>query len=128
MELNWVTVRDANLPPSADEFSEEFVGCAIFSLIDFFLAYNQVDLDELSLELTSFMTLLGLMRMKILPQSAINPVAQFIQIVLKIFAPHLQDRAKLFLDDVGVKEPKTKYNNKEEAPEISTIFSSTYKI
>ncbi len=26
VELHRVTVRDANLPPSADEFSEEFVG------------------------------------------------------------------------------------------------------
>ena len=45
-ELNRVTVTDANLPPSADEFSEKFAGCAISSLIDFFSGYDQVDLDE----------------------------------------------------------------------------------
>lgn len=37
VELNRVTVRDANLPSSADKFSEKFGGCAIFSLINFFL-------------------------------------------------------------------------------------------
>ncbi len=36
VELNRVTIRDANLPSSADEFSEEFAGCTISSLIDFF--------------------------------------------------------------------------------------------
>lgn len=43
VEFNRVTVRDAHLPPPADEFSEEFVGCAISSLIDFFSGYNQVE-------------------------------------------------------------------------------------
>ncbi len=59
------------------------------------------------------MTPLDLMRMTTLPQGATNSVAQFVRIVLKILAPHLQDRAKLFLDDVGVKRSKTKYNNEE---------------
>ncbi len=64
------------------------------------------------------MTPLGLMRMTTLPQGATNSVAQFVQIVLKILAPHLRDRAKLFLDDLGVKGSKTKYNNEEVAPGI----------
>ena len=67
VELNQVTVRDANLSPSTDEFSEEFAGYAISFLIDFFLGYNQVELDKESRDLTVFMTLLGLMRMTTLP-------------------------------------------------------------
>ena len=46
VELNQVTIRDANIPLSANEFSKEFAGCAISSLIDFFLGYDQVELDE----------------------------------------------------------------------------------
>ncbi len=64
------------------------------------------------------MTSLGLMQMTTLAQGATNSVAQFVKIVLKILAPHLHDRAKLFLDDVGVKESKTIYNNEELAPGI----------
>ena len=89
VELNRFTVRDANLPPSADEFPEELAGFAISSLIDFFSGYDQVELDEESLDLTAFMTLLGLMRMTTLPQGATNSVAQFVRIVPKILAPHL---------------------------------------
>lgn len=101
------------MPPSADEFSEEFAGCAISSLIDFFSGYDQVELDEESRDLTGFMTPLGLMRMTTLAQGATNSVAKFVRIVLKILAPHLRDRAKPFLDDVGVKGPKTTYNNEK---------------
>ena len=118
VELNRVTIRDANLPPSADEFSEEFAGCTISSLIDFFSGYDQVELDKESRDLTAFMTPLGLMRMTTLAQGATNSVAQFVRIVLKILAPHLRDRAKPFLDDVGIKGPKTTYNNEELAPGI----------
>ncbi len=64
------------------------------------------------------MTPLGLMRMTTLPHDATNSFAQFVLIVLKILAPYLRDRAKPFLDDVGVKGPKTKYNNEEVAPGI----------
>jgi hypothetical protein len=39
-KINGVTVRDANLPPNPDEFSEEFAGCEVVSLIDFFLGYD----------------------------------------------------------------------------------------
>ncbi len=46
------------------------------------------------------------------------PPIQFVSILLKILAPHLQDRAKPFLNDMGVKGPKTKYNNEELAPGI----------
>ena len=61
------------------------------------------------------MTPLGLMRMTTLAQDATNSVAQFVRIVLKILASHLRDRAKPFLDYMGVKRPKTTYNNEELA-------------
>lgn len=116
MELNRVTVRDADLPPYAGEFSEEFAGCEISSLIDFFSGHDQVELDEQSRDLTALVNPLVLMRMKILAQGATNLVAQFVKIVLKILAPHLHDRAKPSLDDVAIKRPTTTYNNEEVAP------------
>lgn len=48
MELNRVTIRDVNLLLSTDKFSEKFAGCAIFSLIDFFSGYDQVEFDKKS--------------------------------------------------------------------------------
>lgn len=71
-----------------------------------------------SRDFTKFMIPLGFMRMTTLAQGATNSVAQFIRIVFKILAIHLQCRAKLFLDNMGVKGPKTTHNNEELAPEI----------
>ena len=111
-------MQDANLPPSTDKFSEEFADCTISSHINFFSDYDQVELDKESRDLTTFMTLFRLMQMTTLAQVTTNLVAQFVKIVLKIWAPHLQDQTKPFLDIVGIKEPKTTYNNKELAPGI----------
>ncbi len=61
------------------------------------------------------MIYLGLIRMTTLAQGVTNSVAQFVRILLKILVLHSFDQAKRFLNDVGVKKPKTKYNNKELA-------------
>ena len=38
--LNAVTIRDASLPPTVDEFSEAFAGFLLISLLDFFSGYD----------------------------------------------------------------------------------------
>lgn len=75
VKLNRITIRDANLSPSRDEFSEKFAGWAISSFINFFSGYDQVELDEKSQNLTGFIILLNLMRMRTLSQEVTNLVA-----------------------------------------------------
>lgn len=84
MEINKHTIRDANLLPSVDEFSEEFAGCQTASLIDLFSGYDQIELDVKSRDLTGFQTPIGLLRMTTLRQGATNSVTQFVRIVTKI--------------------------------------------
>jgi hypothetical protein len=40
MEMNRVTIRDVNMPLSADEFAEKFFKYTIISLINFFSKYD----------------------------------------------------------------------------------------
>lgn len=63
VELNWVTIQDANLPLSANKFSKEFAKYTISFLINFFFSYDQVELNKESQDLIAFMTPLGLMQM-----------------------------------------------------------------
>jgi hypothetical protein len=84
MKINERTIRDANLPPSIDDFSEEFASCQVASLIDFFSRYDQVELDKKSRDLTAFQIPLGLLRQTTLLQGATNLVGQFVRIVTKI--------------------------------------------
>lgn len=118
MKMNSYTMRDANMPPSVDEFSEEFAGCQIASLIDFFSGYDQLRLDPKSRDLTAFMTPLGLLRMTTPPQGATNSVAQFVRVVMTILQDLFPGIAMPFLDDIGVKGPYTDYNNEEVLPGI----------
>ncbi len=63
MEINRVIIRNANLPPSINEFFKKFAGYVIASLIDFFSGYNQIEFDEKSRDLTTFHTPIELLRM-----------------------------------------------------------------
>jgi hypothetical protein len=78
IEMNRVTVKNANLFSSIDEFFENFADCAISSLIDLFSEYDQVELNRQSRDLIAFMTSIELLRMTILLMKAINSVAQFV--------------------------------------------------
>ena len=122
MKMNKVIIHNANMSLSVNKFSENFAECVIVSLIDFFLRYDQIELNEACQDTTVFMTCIELLRMKILSQEAINSVAQFIQIVSKILKNHISVKCWFFLDDIEIKELKTKYQNQEIISEIQQFI------
>ena len=81
--------------------------------MDFFSGYDGVELAVQCRDLTAFMTPLGLLRQTQLPMGATNSVAQFVRIVTRILQDHIPHIACQFVDDVGVKGPKTTYDNAE---------------
>jgi hypothetical protein len=108
--INGVTVRDANLPPNPDEFSEEFAGCQVVSLIDFFSGYDQVELHPISRPLTAFFTPThGLVQQCTLPMGTTNSVAEFVRVVTKILQDLVPHCCMPYMDDIAVKGPKTDY-------------------
>jgi len=60
--LNGYTIRDAMLPPSADDFAEDVSGRPMCTLLDFLSGYDQIALHPLSRDLTAIQTPLGLLR------------------------------------------------------------------
>jgi hypothetical protein len=82
--LNKATIRDAGMPPSVDEFSEDFAGYPITSAIDYSSGYFQIPLARESRDLTVFLTDLGLLRNTRLPQGWTNSVAAFQRTILKV--------------------------------------------
>ena len=109
MKMNAVTVRDAYIPPSAEEFAAGFAGMKVGSVMDFYSGYDQVTLHPESRDMTGFQTPLGLLRMTTLPQGATNSVGQFCRIGRKILEKQIPDQADVFVDDVAVKGPTTDY-------------------
>jgi len=65
--LKTVTIKDASLPPSAEEYSEDFAGFPVLSLLELFSGYDQMALAEICRDLTAFQTPLGLLRITTLP-------------------------------------------------------------
>jgi RNase H-like domain found in reverse transcriptase/Integrase zinc binding domain len=117
--LNRVTVRDSGLPPSVDEFSEDFAGYPITSAMDYYSGYYQVPLSMTSRDLTAFMTDLGLVRITRLPQGWTNSVSIFIRIIGKVHCRQIPQQVRPFLDDCGIKGPKSRYDDEEIEVETS---------
>lgn len=120
MNINRVTIKDANLPPSPDTFAEEFAGMQVDSLVDFFPGYDQLTLAHIYRDMTAIMTLLGLLRQTTILQGATNSVSQFVRVVTKILEDHIPHSAMPFMDDVGVKGPRDRYNE-EEVPDLPGV-------
>ena len=74
-QLNGVTIRDAGMPPGVDEFSEDFAGYPILTVVDFYAGYNQIPLAAESRDMIAFMTNAGLVRITRLPTGWTNSVA-----------------------------------------------------
>ena len=104
------------MPLDADEFVEEFSGMAVASLIDLFSGYNQITLNERDRDITVIYTSLKLLYQIILLQGVLNSMAQFIRIISKILKPISPNAVRVFLDDIGVKGPKIKYDRTEISP------------
>lgn len=116
--LNGVTIRDSGMPPSVDEFSEDFAGYPITSSVDHYSGYNQILLDITSRDLTAFLTALGLVRNTRLPQGWTNSVAIFQCIMGKVHYRQIPHEAHPFLDDCRIKGPKSRYDDVEIVPRV----------
>jgi len=104
--LKTVTIKDASLPPSPEEYSEDFAGFPVLFLLDLYSRYEQMALAEIYRDFTAFQTPLGLLRMTTLPPGYMNGEQVFDRVMKKILKDQISaKRGKPFLDDVGVKPP-----------------------
>jgi len=119
--LNKITIRDSGMPPSVDEFSEDFAGYPITSAIDYFSGYYQIPLDKSSRDLTAFMSQLGLIRMTRLPQGWTNSVyADYI--IIKFL-----ERCDLFLTMSVSKDPRVAIMMKKSPLVFGDLSLNTLK-
>src|ERR1700730_17790429 len=99
-------------------FQKKFVKCAVISLINFFSGYDHVKLNLKYRDMIAFMTLFSFLRQMTILQRATNSIIQFVRIVIKILKKHIPLVYLPFMYDIGVKKPKTTYNNEKVIPEI----------
>jgi transposase InsO family protein len=108
--LNAVTIRDAGVPPAIEEFVEDFAGRACYSLLDIFVGFDNRTLHPLSRDLTAFMGPDSRMyRLCVLPMGGANCVPEFQACMVFILQDEIPEKAGVFVDDVGIKGGRTRY-------------------
>jgi hypothetical protein len=116
--INAVSIRDANLPPNTDDFSEQYAGCKILTIMDFFSGYDHVTLSKKSRDMTAFQTPLGLVRHCTMIQGATNSPGAFLRIVMKVLYRHIPFHANVFIDDIVCGGSKDNYNDELAMPGV----------
>jgi hypothetical protein len=75
--------------------------------------YDERELDPASRPLTTFETVLGRLQLTRLPQGATNSVAVYQAQMVWILQEEIPEHVGIFIDDGGIKGPKSTYNNEK---------------
>lgn len=116
--LNRVTIRDAGLPPNLDTFVEPFAGRACYTVYDLFWGFDARKVAAQCRDMTAFMTPLGLLRITSMPTGFTNFPAEFQQCMVFILQDEIPHVADIFIDDLPIKGPATRYLDQDEHPEV----------
>ncbi|KAJ8462647.1 hypothetical protein ONZ51_g10761 [Trametes cubensis] len=116
--LNAITIRDAGLPPSLDDFVEPFAGRQCYTVLDLFWAFDARKLDIVSRDLTAFHSPLGLLHLTSMPMGFTNSPAEFQAYMTFILQDEIPHVANVFIDDLPIKGPATCYPDSEGNPEV----------
>jgi hypothetical protein len=107
--LNKVTVAHSGLPPATEELAADFAGRACIGVLDLYVGYDERVIDESSRDLTTFQTPFGALRLTKLPMGWTNSVPIFHDDVTYILQEEIPQVARPYIDDVGIKGPKSRY-------------------
>jgi hypothetical protein len=107
--LNKVTIKNAGVPPITDFFLDDFAAQSCYTVLDLYVGYDHRLIAEQSRDLTTFQTPFGTFRLTALPMGWSNSVAIFQGDVAFIIEDEIPDTANVFIDDLGVKGPPTRY-------------------
>ena len=119
-QLKKYSIQDAMLPPNVNEFTESFMGYSIYGTLDLYSGYHHRMLHPQSRPLTACQTMKGNVQLTTLPMGYTNSMQEFQRSTSHILESLSPDRALAFVDDCGVKGPKTRYGD-EPIPENPNI-------
>ena len=108
-KLNGVSIRDSGVPPILEEFVEAYAGRSVYTVLDMYWGFHARMLDEDSRDMTAFQTPLGVLRIVSLPMGYTNSPAEFQACMMFILQDEVPEKAGVFIDDIPIKGPATKY-------------------
>ena len=112
-KLNGVSIKDAGVPPILEEFVEAYGGRSVYTVLDMYWGFHARMLDAHSRDMTAFQTPKGVLRITSLPMGYTNSPAEFQACMMFILQDEVPEIAGVFIDDIPIKGPSTRYEGKD---------------
>ena len=101
--LNKAYPKDSYPLPHIDQMVDSTASHKLLSFMDAFSGYNQIRMDEMDQEKTSFITNQGLFCYKMMPFNLKNEGATYQRLVNHMFRPQIGRNVEVYVDDMLVK-------------------------
>ena len=102
-DLNKACPKNSYPLPCIDQLVDSIAGYKLLSFMDAFSSYNQIRMDEIDQEKTSFITSQGLFCYKVMPFGLKNVGATYQRLVNQMFHPQIGRNVEVYVDDMLVK-------------------------
>ena len=103
MNLNRACPKDSYLFPRIDTLVDSIARHQLLSFMDAFSGYNQIKMEEVNQEKTSFVTSQGLFCYKLMPFGLKNAEATYQRLMNKMFAHQIGRNVQVYVDDMLMK-------------------------
>lgn len=101
-QLNAVTVKSRNAPPSIKETLGRLSGIQYLSIMDIVAAFNRVRIKKGDEETTAFLTRYGLFEYLVMPFGLCNAPSSFQKFINEVLREYLDEFCSAYLDDILV--------------------------
>ena len=103
IDLNKACLKDSYLLPRINQLVDSIMGHKLLSFMDAFSGYNQIRMDKVDQEKTSFVTSQCQFCYKVMPFKLKNAGATYQRLVNHMFHPQIRQNMEVYVDDMLVK-------------------------
>jgi hypothetical protein len=127
-DLNKACPKDSFPLPRIDLLVDSTSGHELLTFMDAFSGYNQIHMDEIDQEKTSFITDRGLYCYKMMPFGLKNAGATYQRLVNKMFRDQIGRNVEVYVDDMLVKSIQTASHIADLRETFGTLRSHKMKL